>query len=62
MRRWYLEHDEAARAEIEKLSENQRGEFGELLLHLILRDFKGTIPLISKVYFKDSAGVPAPWF
>ena len=62
MRRWYLEHDETAKAEIEKMSENQRGEFGELLLHLILRDFKGTIPLISKVYFKDSAGVPAHGF
>lgn len=62
MRRWYLEHDEAARAEIEKLPENQRGEFGELLLHLILRDFKGTVPLISKVYFKDSASVPAHGF
>ena len=62
MRRWYLEHDETAKTEIEKMSENQRGEFGELLLHLILRDFKGTIPLISKVYFKDSAGVPAHGF
>lgn len=62
MRRWYLEHDETAKTELEKISENQRGEFGELLLHLILRDFKGTIPLISKVYFKDSAGVPAHGF
>ncbi len=33
-----------------------RGEFGELLLHLFLRDFHGTIPLISKIYFKDSHG------
>ena len=59
MRKWYLEHDETSKTEIEKMSENQRGE---LLLHLILRDFKGTIPLISKVYFKDSAGVPAHGF
>ena len=62
MRRWYLEHDKTAKSEIEKMPENQRGEFGELLLHLILRDFKGTIPLISKVYFKDSSGVPAHGF
>jgi hypothetical protein len=31
-----------------------RGEFGELILHLLLRDFHNTIPLISKIYFKDS--------
>lgn len=32
----------------------KRGEFGELILHLLLRDFHGTIPLVSKIYFKDS--------
>ena len=32
----------------------RRGEFGELVLHLLLRDFCGTIPLISKIYFKDT--------
>lgn len=62
MRRWYLQHDECAKAEIENLPAKRRGEFGELLLHLLLRDFKGTIPLVSKVYFKDSAGVPAHGF
>lgn len=31
-----------------------RGEFGELILHLLLRDFFGSLPLISKIYFKDS--------
>lgn len=31
-----------------------RGEFGELILHLLLRDFCNTVPLISKIYFKDS--------
>lgn len=31
-----------------------KGIFSELILHFILRDFKGTIPLISKIYFKDS--------
>lgn len=34
-----------------------RGEFGELILHLLLRDFCGTIPLVSKIYFKDSHNV-----
>src|SRR5689334_3236288 len=32
----------------------KRGEFGELILHLLLRDFQNTIPLISKIYFKDA--------
>ena len=39
-----------------------RGEFGELILHLLLRDFHKTIPLISKLYFKDSYDVPAHGF
>jgi len=34
----------------------RRGEFEELILHLLLRDFHNTIPLLSKVYFKDSLG------
>lgn len=34
----------------------KRGEFGELILHLLLRDRFNTIPLISKIYFKDSIG------
>ena len=29
---------------------------------MLLREYKHTIPLISKVYFKDSAGVPAHGF
>jgi hypothetical protein len=32
----------------------RRGEFGELILHLLLRDFHNTVPLISKINFKDS--------
>lgn len=32
----------------------RRGEFGELILHLLLRDFHNSIPLVSKIYFKDS--------
>jgi len=34
----------------------RRGEFGELILHLLLRDFHNTIPLLSKIYFKDAYG------
>jgi hypothetical protein len=34
----------------------RRGEFGELILHLLLRDFHNTTPLLSKIYFKDSFG------
>ncbi|WP_455096018.1 HamA C-terminal domain-containing protein [Prevotella koreensis] len=31
-----------------------RGEFGELLLHAIIRETYNTIPAISKIYYKDS--------
>ncbi len=34
----------------------KRGEFGELILHLLLRDFHDSIPLLSKIYLKDSYG------
>lgn len=30
-----------------------RGEFGELLLHAIIRETHNTIPAISKIYYKD---------
>lgn len=30
-----------------------RGEFGELILHAILREVYNTIPAISKIYYKD---------
>jgi hypothetical protein len=39
-----------------------RGEFGELILHLLLRDFHNSIPLISTIYFRDSPNVPAHGF
>jgi Cap4 SAVED domain len=32
-----------------------RGEIGELLLHIMCRQFSGTFPAISKVYYKDSS-------
>ena len=66
MRRVYLSNDsvevENAEKELARMPYRYRGEFGELLLHFLLRDFKSTIPLISKVYFKDSTGVPAHGF
>jgi hypothetical protein len=32
-----------------------RGEFGELLLHMVLKETMHTLPAISKLYYKDSA-------
>ncbi len=40
----------------------KRGEFGELILHVLLRDFANTIPLLSKIYFKDTDGVTVHGF
>lgn len=31
----------------------KRGEFGELLLHVVIRELYETIPAISKIYYKD---------
>lgn len=30
-----------------------RGEFGELMLHVVIRELHDTIPAISKIYYKD---------
>ncbi len=40
----------------------KRGEFGELLLYHILHEYFGTDTLISKIYFRDSAGGVAHGF
>lgn len=40
----------------------RKGVLGEVILHLILKDFKNTIPLISKLYFKDSFAQEAKGF
>lgn len=40
----------------------KRGEFGEIVLHLLLRDFCNSIPLVSKIYFKDSNNVAVHGF
>lgn len=41
---------------------NAKGIFSELILHFLLRDMKRTLPLISKIYFKDSISVEAHGF
>ena len=41
---------------------NSKGIFSELILHFLLRDMKETLPLISKIYFKDSNAVEAHGF
>jgi hypothetical protein len=45
----------AARAVYESDRYQRRGEFGELLLHAIIRENFATEPAISKMFFKDAA-------
>ncbi|MFT8883406.1 MAG: DUF1837 domain-containing protein [Liquorilactobacillus hordei] len=40
----------------------KRGEFGELLLYHLLHEYFNADALISKIYFKDSASIPAHGF
>ncbi|MEJ5888715.1 DUF1837 domain-containing protein [Pseudokineococcus marinus] len=40
----------------------RRGEFGELILHGILRDFYGAEPAVSKIFFLDSPNETAKGF
>ncbi|WP_251446939.1 HamA C-terminal domain-containing protein [Vermiculatibacterium agrestimuris] len=40
----------------------KKGVLGEIILHMILKEFKNTIPLISKMYFKDSFSQEAKGF
>lgn len=54
-----LDIDEKDKTEEQKKYEEQiqkKGEFGELLLHVYLRDYFDTFPLLSKIYFKDTDG------
>jgi hypothetical protein len=62
MKQAYLDNDQLALSELDTKNYKNRGEFGEIILHLFLRKFHETIPLISKVYFRDSNGVPAHGF
>jgi len=50
----YEKFQEAAEIIYQTDKFKKRGEFGELILHLLLRDFHNTIPLVSKIFFKDS--------
>lgn len=43
----------AAKAVYDTDKYRKRGEFGEILLHIILRQIFGTLPAISKIFFKD---------
>jgi hypothetical protein len=45
---------EAAKALYASPKYQQRGECGELLLHVIVRQFYGSYPAISKYFYKDS--------
>jgi hypothetical protein len=45
----------AARSLYTSHNYERRGEVGELLLHIVLRQFFGAVPAISKVWFKDAA-------
>lgn len=64
--RWtYLEeHSEIDDSDVEKSESKymKRGEFGELILHTILRDYFNTFPMLSKIYFKDTDGVTVHGF
>lgn len=47
---------EGAAARIYRTEKSElRGEIGEILLHAFCRQFSGTFPAISKVYYKDSS-------
>lgn len=58
----YVDDDSEIGDDDEKKENLKRGEFGELILHLLLRDFHKTIPLLAKIYFKDSDGLPVHGF
>lgn len=40
----------------------RRGEFGEIFLHIFLRQLYGTIPAISKIFWKDSVNTTVKGF
>ena len=46
--------EKAARHIYNAPKHQNRGEFGELFLHIILRQVHNSIPAIQKIYFKDS--------
>ena len=58
----YEKFQEAANIIYQTDKFQKRGEFGELILHLLLRDFHQTIPLVSKIWFKDSHNIAVHGF
>lgn len=54
--KYYLESDDIEDKYL------KRGEFGELLLYHLLHEYFNADALISKIYFKDSMGLPAHGF
>jgi hypothetical protein len=52
----------AARLIYDTIDIEKRGEIGEILLHAIIRHEFGTIPAISKIYFKDSPSITVKGF
>jgi hypothetical protein len=60
----YVDSDAVLDEDDEKAKDNacRRGEFGELILHVLLRDYLNTTPLLSKIYFKDADGVTVHGF
>ncbi len=45
---------QAARAVYKTRKFKKRGEFGELLLHVVLKSVMNTLPAVSKIYYKDA--------
>lgn len=39
-----------------------KGFFSEIILHFLLKELYGTVPLVSKIYFKDSSAVESHGF
>jgi hypothetical protein len=55
----FIDDDNTAYKKDKNLS---RGEFGELILHVLLREYHCTVPLLSKIYFKDTYGATVHGF
>lgn len=52
----------AARLVYQTEKYGRRGEFGEIFLHIALRQLYGSIPAISKIYWKDSVNTTVKGF
>jgi hypothetical protein len=55
--KWVYVDNDSELSDCELSSEKKylkKGEFGEMILHLLLRDFFATEPLLSKIHFKDT--------